>query len=149
MIVWSCMSSDYCSKLLPGFTEWCWAKYDGVQNIYSELEERIKIHSWQSSCRWKWSAAWTNWFEVFYMKSQSEKSVFSCLLQFHLIMVCHQHIVKLLPVPLSRSTGKQIQSLIGSIYKAESTAAGINYVFRFIWFIVFNYMSLGYLARYF
>jgi hypothetical protein len=29
-------------------------------------------------------------------------------------------------VPLTRSTGKQIQSLIGSIYKAESTTACIS-----------------------
>jgi hypothetical protein len=62
--------------------------------------------------------------------SLSWKSLFffPCLLLFHLIMVCHQHTVKLLHVPLSRSTGKQIQSLIGSIYKAESTAAGITYI---------------------
>lgn len=58
-----------------------------------------------------------------------------CLLLLPLIMVSHQH--KFLPVPLSRSTGKQIQSLIGSIYKAESTATGINYI------------SSGYLVRYF
>jgi hypothetical protein len=46
-----------------------------------------------------------------------------------LIMVCHQHSVKIIAcASLSRSTGKQIQSLIGSIYKAESTAAGTNYI---------------------
>jgi hypothetical protein len=41
-------------------------------------------------------------------------------------MARHQHTVKLLSVPLTRSTGKQIQSLIGSIHKAESTTAGIS-----------------------
>ena len=78
-------ASDVPTEMLPGFTEWCWGKYDGVQNIYCEIEERIKIHSWQSSHWWKWSAAWTNWFEVFYMS----------LLLFHWMIVCHQHIITL------------------------------------------------------
>lgn len=69
----------FAPEMLPGFTEWCWGKYDGVQNIYRDLEERIEIHSWQSSHWWKWSAAWTHWFEVFYMS----------LLLFHYNMICH------------------------------------------------------------
>jgi len=40
-----------------------------------------------------------------------------------------------------RSTGKQIQSLIGSIYKAESTAAGINHLSSF--FIVLVILQLN------
>ena len=123
-------ASDFSTKMLPGFTEWCWGKYDGVQKIYWEIEERIEIYSWQSSHWWKWSAAWTNWFEVFYMS----------LFVFHWIIVCHQHIITLCSY-ISRSTGKQIQSLIGSIYKAESTAAGINHLSSF--FIVLVILQLN------
>lgn len=42
----------------------------------------------------------------------------------------YQYVVNVMLMFFSRSTGKQIRSLIGSIYKAESTATGIEFLLK-------------------